>query len=87
MESLGMIDLIGSTELNAEQTDYIKTIKKSSETLLDILNDILDLSKIEAGKMELKQRPLKLISTFQRLYDLFSKEANSNNILSKLQSG
>ncbi|MDW3210572.1 MAG: PAS domain S-box protein [Reichenbachiella sp.] len=77
---IGMIDLIGSTNLDTEQTDYVKTIKKSSETLMDILNDILDLSKIEAGKMELKQRPLKLIGTFQRLYDLFSKEAYANNI-------
>lgn len=77
---IGMIDLIGSTDLNREQVDYVKTIKKSSQTLMDILNDILDLSKIEAGKMELKQRPVGLITTFQRLYDLFSKEANANNI-------
>lgn len=77
---IGMIDLIGSTELNAEQLDYVKTIKKSSQTLMDILNDILDLSKIEAGKMELKQRPVSLVAAFQKLYDLFSKEANANNI-------
>ncbi|UXX78596.1 PAS domain S-box protein [Reichenbachiella carrageenanivorans] len=77
---IGMIDLIGSTALDKEQMDYVKTIKKSSQTLMDILNDILDLSKIEAGKMELKQRPISLIATFQRLYDLFSKEANTHNI-------
>ncbi|MEO9966982.1 MAG: PAS domain S-box protein [Reichenbachiella sp.] len=77
---IGMIDLIGSTNLNAEQLDYIRTIKKSSQTLMDILNDILDLSKIEAGKMELKHRPVSLITSFQKLYDLFSKEANANNI-------
>lgn len=77
---IGMIDLMGSTDLDKEQMDYIKTIKKSSQTLMDILNDILDLSKIEAGKMELKQKPVSLITSFQRLYDLFSKEANANNI-------
>lgn len=77
---IGMIDLIGSTDLNKEQLDYVKTIKKSSQTLMDILNDILDLSKIEAGKMELKQKPIGLVATFQRLYDLFSKEANAHNI-------
>src|SRR5690606_17749031 len=43
---IGMIDLLSSTQLNKEQRDYVVTIKRSSETLLDILNDILDLSKI-----------------------------------------
>ncbi|MFY0654841.1 MAG: response regulator, partial [Cyclobacteriaceae bacterium] len=76
---VGMIDLIGSTDLSPEQFGYIKTIKKSSETLLDILNDILDLSKIEAGKMELKKRPVHLVSTFEKLYDLYSQQAHSNN--------
>lgn len=76
---VGMIDLIGSTDLNPEQFSYIKTIKKSSETLLDILNDILDLSKIEAGKMQLKKKPVNLVSTFEKLYDLYSQQAHSNN--------
>ncbi len=49
---IGMIDLIGSTQLDKEQSEYIRTIKKSSDSLLHILNDILDLSKIEAGKNE-----------------------------------
>ncbi len=76
---VGMIDLIGSTDLNPEQFSYVKTIKKSSETLLDILNDILDLSKIEAGKMELKKKPVNLVATFEKLYDLYSQQAHSNN--------
>jgi len=76
---IGMIDLIGSTELNEEQLEYVKTIQKSSETLLNILNDILDLSKIEAGKMELRKQPVRLIETFGKLYDLYSQQANVNN--------
>ncbi|PIB37460.1 hypothetical protein BFP72_07820 [Reichenbachiella sp. 5M10] len=76
---IGMIDLMGSTELDSEQFDYVKTIKKSSETLMVILNDILDLSKIEAGKMELREKPVRLISTFEKLYDLFSQQAQLNN--------
>ncbi|MCV9386102.1 PAS domain S-box protein [Reichenbachiella ulvae] len=76
---IGMIDLLGSTDLDGEQFDYVKTIKKSSETLMVILNDILDLSKIEAGKMELREKPIKLISTFEKLYDLFSQQAQLNN--------
>ena len=76
---IGMIDLIGSTELDKEQQEYIKTIQKSSETLLNILNDILDLSKIEAGKMELRKHPVNLVETFEKLYDLYSQQATANN--------
>ncbi len=76
---IGMIDLIASTKLNKEQTDYIRTIKKSSDTLLSILNDILDLSKIEAGKMELRLQPVRIVETFEKIYDLFSQQANLIN--------
>jgi PAS domain S-box-containing protein len=79
---IGMIDLIGSTKLNKEQADYIRTIKKSSDNLLDILNDILDLSKIEAGKMELRMGAVKLFDTFKKIYDLYSQQAHlSGNTL------
>ncbi|MEO9475285.1 MAG: PAS domain S-box protein [Cyclobacteriaceae bacterium] len=76
---IGMIDLIASTKLNKEQTDYIRTIKKSSDTLLNILNDILDLSKIEAGKMQLRLEPVRLIETFEKIYDLYSQQAHLIN--------
>lgn len=76
---IGMIDLLSGTTLSTEQKNYIKTIKKSSETLLTILNDILDLSKIEAGKMKLKKSPVRLRSVFEKLYALFSQQALSRN--------
>lgn len=76
---IGMIDLVASTKLNREQLEYVKTIKKSSETLLNILNDILDLSKIEAGKMELRKEPVNLAKSIEKLYDLYSQEAHRNN--------
>ncbi|MEQ9403666.1 MAG: PAS domain S-box protein [Cyclobacteriaceae bacterium] len=79
---IGMIDLMGSTPLDTEQTEYVRTISKSSQTLLNILNDILDLSKIEAGKMELRREPFKLVKTIEKVYDLFSQQASlSENIL------
>ncbi len=79
---IGMIDLLGSTRLNKEQSEYIKTISKSSQTLLNILNDILDLSKIEAGKMELRKEPFQLMKTIEKVYDLFSQQASiKDNIL------
>lgn len=79
---IGMIDLLGSTGLDTEQSEYIRTIKKSSDSLLNILNDILDLSKIEAGKMKLRKEPVKLIDTFEKVYELYSQQAHlSNNSL------
>ncbi len=77
---IGTIDLVSNTSLDKEQVRYVQTIKKSSETLLNILNDILDLSKIEAGKFELKKIPIKLKSTLEKLYALFSQQAQAKDI-------
>lgn len=76
---IGMIDLLGSTSLDGEQSEYVRTIKHSSDTLLNILNDILDLSKIEAGKMEIRRKPVRLVETFEKIYELFSQQAYLNN--------
>ncbi|MDQ3395805.1 MAG: PAS domain S-box protein, partial [Bacteroidota bacterium] len=77
---IGMVDLLGTTPLNQEQDDFVQTIKRSSETLLDILNDILDLSKIEAGKMELRKAPVKLEGVMKKLHSLFSHQAFAKDI-------
>jgi PAS domain S-box-containing protein len=79
---IGMIDLMIDTPLNEEQKDYVQTIRKSSETLLHILNDILDLAKIEAGKMALNEAPIVFKDVFDRLQSLFNQvaAAKSNKI-------
>lgn len=76
---IGMIDLLTDTPLNDEQRDYVRTIKRSSETLLNILNDILDLSKIEAGKMVLHEAPIPFREVFDKLIALFGQQAASKN--------
>jgi len=76
---IGMIDLMIDTPLNKEQKDYVQTIRKSSETLLHILNDILDLAKIEAGKMALNEAPLVFKDIFDRLQSLFNQVATAKN--------
>ncbi|MHA8049584.1 PAS domain S-box protein [Aquirufa sp. ROCK-SH2] len=73
---IGMIDLLAETPLEEEQMDYVQTIKKSSETLLHILNDILDLAKIEAGKMALHPTDVVFEEVFERLMALFSQVAH-----------
>ena len=54
---LGMIDLVLDTQLSQEQREFLGTAKSSARSLLALLNDILDLSKIEAGRMELVAAP------------------------------
>jgi len=77
---IGVVDLLEQTELANEQDSYLKTIKASSETLLDILNDILDLSKIEAGKMELRPTPLSPKKLIKKLEALFASRATTHLI-------
>ena len=55
---LGMTDFLLGTALNAEQQEYAESIKRSADSLLALINDILDLSRIEAGKLRLDQRGL-----------------------------
>ncbi len=76
---IGMIDLMMDTPLDDEQYSYMLTIKKSSETLLNILNDILDLSKIEAGKMKLYQRSVDLRLLVDKVHTLFLQQASYKN--------
>ncbi|MBX3506201.1 MAG: response regulator [Parvibaculum sp.] len=54
---IGMSELLLSSDLTEEQRDRISTIRESGECLLTILNDILDLSKLEAGRLELEYEP------------------------------
>ena len=68
---LGMAELLSESPLGGEQRDMLGTIQTASEGLLNILNDILDLAKIEAGKMQLEQvrfNPADLLRRAQGLY-------------------
>lgn len=57
---LGMTELALDTDLTAQQRDYLETIKRSSEALITVIDDVMDLSKIEAGRVDLQLVPFDL---------------------------
>lgn len=77
---VAMIDLLADTTLNDEQEDYLNTVKNSSGVLLDLLNDILDLSKLQAGKMALHKSPIRILNTFEKIHALFYQKAVSKGL-------
>ncbi|MBC6989469.1 PAS domain S-box protein [Hymenobacter sp. BT491] len=77
---IGMIDLLHQTVASEEQEDYVDTLRKSSDALLAILNDILDLSKIQAGKLVLNESGIDLHYTLDKLHSLFANRANQKNL-------
>jgi PAS domain S-box-containing protein len=72
---IGMTGLLLETDLNKEQSDYLEIIKNSGNALLAIINDILDYSKIDGGKLELESRPFDLQSCIQISMDLVAAKA------------
>ncbi len=77
---LGMIELLQDTPLNAQQKDIIKTISDSGSSLLDIINDILEYSKAEAGKIEIELFPFNLERTVYDVTRLLQVNAEEKNI-------
>ena len=62
---IGLTGLLLDEDLTAKQREYLETIRSSGDSLLSIINNILDLSKIEAGMIELECRPLRLASCLE----------------------
>jgi signal transduction histidine kinase len=74
---VGMSTLLAETPLDAEQRDYLQTIRLSSDQLLAVINDVLDFSKIESGKLELEAEPLAVRGVVEEVVDLFAERAHS----------
>ncbi|NPD45955.1 MULTISPECIES: response regulator [unclassified Lentimicrobium] len=72
---IGMTDLLKRTDLTKEQFEYVETIKISGDNLLTVINDILDYSKIEQGKMELELQSFNLVETAEDVLALLSSTA------------
>jgi len=77
---IGMTELLMGTPLNEEQRDYLKTLRSSADLLLSILSDVLDIAKIEAGKMTLEQVPTSLREVGEDIVKLFSARARQKDL-------
>lgn len=78
---MGMASLLSDTSLNENQQAYLKTIIKSSENLLIILNDILDISKLESGKVNLEVKLIDLDRLLDEVKLIFAKQAQERNLV------
>ena len=77
---LGMLSLLLDSDLNYQQQDFAKTAYASGETLMTLLNDILDLSKIEAGKMDLEHVDFDLLQLVEESVALYGSAAHNKDL-------
>lgn len=77
---IGFTELLKNTDLDGEKLEFVEVIEKSSENLLDIINNVLDLSKIESNKVEIDEIPFLPIPEFENAIEVYGPKATEKNI-------
>ncbi len=77
---IGMVELLKGTHLDLQQSRYVNTIHTSGMALINIINDILDYSKIESGKLEVEAIPLDLMTLIDDCVSVFSLRCAEKNV-------
>ena len=82
---VGMAEVLEETRLSEEQRNYVSVFRRAGDALLELINDILDLSKVEAGRFELEQVAFNLERTLQRTMDFMTLRAREKSLQLTLQ--
>ncbi len=77
---VGFTKVLLKTNFSDKQREYLQAIKISGDALIVLINDILDLAKVNAGKMAFEQRPFKMASSISSVIHLFELEAHEKNL-------
>lgn len=77
---IGMMELLGDTKLDEEQTEYSRQVRFSADVMLTLINDILDFSKVEAGQLKIEHIDFDFADVVERTVDLISMEAHKKGL-------
>ncbi len=81
---IGMSDMLTATKLDTEQKDFVSTIQASAKTLLSLIEDILDISKIEAGKTEIESKDFDLYALVKSTVSMMAPLAENKGLTCKI---
>jgi CheY-like chemotaxis protein len=82
---LGMTELLGMTQLDDEQREFVNIVDRSGNTLLQLVNDILDFSKIEAGQVDIEHVGFDMGSLLDEVRDMLSLKANQRSLYLRVE--
>ncbi len=77
---IGMLDLLNDTKLDKQQKNYVQSLQLSSETLMQIINDVLDYSKIESEKLELEKSAFSVRQCIEETFNILYAKAQEKNL-------
>jgi signal transduction histidine kinase len=77
---IGFTKVLSKTDLSEKQKEYLQAIKVSGDTLIILINDILDLAKVDAGKMTFVQTPFKMAASLSAMLHLFETKIQEKNL-------
>lgn len=77
---IGTMELLGETQLDSEQNEYVRQVRFSADVLLSLVNDFLDFSKLESGKFRLEYIPYNPLQLVEQTVDLLAIEAYNKKI-------
>jgi signal transduction histidine kinase len=77
---IGMAGLLLDTRLDAEQRDYVETLRTSGDLLMTVITDVLDFSKIEAGELELEHHPFNLVDAVEDVAEMLAVTSAAKDV-------